>query len=326
MASAAADPSLRRHDPDQVQRDRLAAVSAPVMGRPSDGEKLRRTGRGVKRDRGSDDLSLQVRGKPPLQTSGDGGRYGAGKRMGTGPPDEPAAPADEAVRPWSPDVEIDERGRAVLAGTPVEAHRIAASRIRAGAASRCAFRSAPPPTSSPRDPMATLARCTASRPPPRSDPTMRHALAIPILLALSTAAGASPAQRDARMDEYLSIWARNDAINPSTVARLYAAHVDYYGRPMSAGAVYRDKLAFVRRWPVRSYAAVPGTVVNDCDDASPRCRVTAVMRWSRADGAGRGGSGTNTVRLDLARENGTLKIVRESGAPVSGRRRRPELQ
>lgn len=149
---------------------------------------------------------------------------------------------------------------------------------------------------------------------------MRHALAIPILFALSATAGATTAQRDARMDGYLAIWSRNAAITPATVARLYGRRVDYYGHPMSTDAVYRDKLAFAKAWPLRRYAAVPGTVANDCGAAVQTCRVSAVMRWSRADGAGRGGSGTNTVRLDLAREDGTLKIVRESGEPVSGRR------
>lgn len=149
---------------------------------------------------------------------------------------------------------------------------------------------------------------------------MRHAIAIPILVALSGAAGATPAQRDAHMDDYLAIWSRNGAITPATVSRLYARRVDYYGHAMSADAVYRDKLAFTRAWPVRRYAAVPGTVTNDCGAGADRCRVTALMRWSRADGAGHSASGTNSVRLDLARQDGALKIVRESGAPASGRR------
>ena len=149
---------------------------------------------------------------------------------------------------------------------------------------------------------------------------MRHAIAAAVLLALTSAAHPTPAQRDARMDGYLAIWSRNDAITPGTVARLYGRRVDYYGHGMSADAVYRDKLAFARTWPVRRYAAVPGTVSNDCTDAAERCRVGAVMRWSRADRAGHRQAGTNTVRLDLARQDGVLKIVRESGAPVSVRR------
>jgi hypothetical protein len=155
---------------------------------------------------------------------------------------------------------------------------------------------------------------------------MRRLFAVSVLALLATPATAAPASRAAHMDEYLSIWANNGAITPATVARLYARRVDYYGHPMSAEAVYRDKLAFAETWPVRRYAAVPGTVSNDCTDAAPRCRVSAVMRWSRTDRAGRGSSGINTVRLDLARQDGTLKILRESGEPVSGRRRDPELQ
>ena len=150
---------------------------------------------------------------------------------------------------------------------------------------------------------------------------MKPLCIIPVLLAMVMPAAASSVGRAVHMDEYLSIWARNGAITPGTVSRLYGRRVDYYGRPMSAEAVYRDKLAFVRRWPARSYAAVPGTVFNDCTDVSPRCRVSAVMRWSRSDAAGQGTSGTNTVHLHLAREDGTLKIVRESGAPVAAPRR-----
>ena len=148
---------------------------------------------------------------------------------------------------------------------------------------------------------------------------MRHLFVVPFLSLLAAPASAAPAARAAHMDEYLSIWSNNAAIVPATVARLYARSVIYYGRSMSSAAVYRDKLAFVQRWPVRSYEAVPGTVTNDCIDASSACRVGAVMRWRRADRAGHGESGTNTVRLELVRQDGTLKIVRESGAPVGAR-------
>lgn len=151
---------------------------------------------------------------------------------------------------------------------------------------------------------------------------MRHLRAVPLLLALAASAPAlaGPAERDAHMDEYLTIWSRDAAVTPATVDRLYAPRVVYYGRPMSSAAVFRDKLAFIRTWPRRSYEAVPGTVTNDCGDGAARCRVTALMRWSRADAAGRRRqAGTNSVRLDLARQDGALKIVRESGAPVGAR-------
>ena len=151
---------------------------------------------------------------------------------------------------------------------------------------------------------------------------MRAGPATPFLLAfLATpcVAHATSARFDAHMNVYLAIWSQNASIVPATVARLYGRRVDYYGHPMSAEAVYRDKLAFVQRWPVRRYSAVPGTVTNTCNESSTGCRVTALLRWSRADRVGHAERGINSVRLDLAREDGTLKIVRESGEPVSRR-------
>ena len=134
---------------------------------------------------------------------------------------------------------------------------------------------------------------------------------------MAVTARAAPVDRDLNMEQYLAIWSRNANVTPATVERLYARDVDYYGRPMSAAAVFRDKLAFVRHWPLRRYDVVPGTVTNDCGGGVARCRVTAVLRWSRADASGRHAEqGTNTVRLGLVREDGTLKIARESGAPV----------
>lgn len=151
---------------------------------------------------------------------------------------------------------------------------------------------------------------------------MRPVRALPLLalLAVTAPALAGSAERDAHMDDYLTIWSHDGAITPATVDRLYAPHVIYYGRPMTSAAVYRDKLAFIRAWPRRGYEAVPGTVTNDCGGGADRCRVAALMRWSRADGAGRRRqSGTSSVRLDLERQDGALKIVRESGAPAGPR-------
>ncbi len=147
---------------------------------------------------------------------------------------------------------------------------------------------------------------------------MRSFWAIPILLTSVAVAQSAPAGFDRRMEEYLVIWAHNANINPATVDRLYARSAVYYGKPMTQDAVFRDKLAFIRQWPRRSYEVRLGSVTNDCGLSAQRCHVSAVLRWSRADASGRHRqSGTNTVTLDLVREDGTLKIARESGVPVA---------
>ena len=60
----------------------------------------------------------------------------------------------------------------------------------------------------------------------------------------------------------------------------------------------------------------------DLGEAGPVRPVAAEARLPIAvdRDAGRGQGGTNDVRLDLARQDGVLKIIRESGEPVSDRR------
>ncbi len=135
------------------------------------------------------------------------------------------------------------------------------------------------------------------------------------LIGLTQSVCASPL--DDSIDRYLTVWADNARVTPMTVAHFYAQSVDYYGKAMSNGAVYRDKVAFVTQWPVRRYDVVPGSVSQTCDASNTHCRVTAVLRWSKADGRrGHASQGANTITLDLVREAGGLKIARESGTPV----------
>lgn len=137
------------------------------------------------------------------------------------------------------------------------------------------------------------------------------------LLALAAPACAARVDPDARMNAYFAIWADNGRVTPAAVGELYGRRVIYYGQAMTPSQVYRDKLAFVRRWPSRRYGVVPGSVNKVCDAADDRCRVKAVLRWERADATGRGAArGVARIVLDLVREDGTLRIVRESGVPL----------
>ncbi len=122
---------------------------------------------------------------------------------------------------------------------------------------------------------------------------------------------------DDSVDRYLTVWANNARVTPMAVAHFYARSVDYYGKPMTNGAVYRDKIAYIRQWPVRRYDVVPGSVGQTCDAVNMHCHVTAILRWSKANRErGRAIQGANTITLDLVRESGGLKIARESGTPV----------
>ena len=146
---------------------------------------------------------------------------------------------------------------------------------------------------------------------------MAVALGVTGILVATAGLAAPLATADQRMDAYFSIWATNDSITLPVVERYYARRIDYYGRPMTADGVYRDKRGYVARWPRRRYDVVPGSVGKTCDVGETRCRVTAVLRWWKADAAGRHASGgASTITLDLVRQDGVLKIARESGTAV----------
>lgn len=143
-----------------------------------------------------------------------------------------------------------------------------------------------------------------------------------ILAAVAVAALAPFAARaegsDAVMAQFFATWDRDATVTPAAVDALYARRVVYYGRSLTNGQVYADKLAFTRRWPDRRYAVVPGTVAKSCDGGRTWCRVDATLAYrTRSDARGAIASGWTRVTLSLAREDGRLKVVREAGRPVA---------
>ena len=76
-------PSLRRHDPDQVQRDRLVAVSAPIVGRPSDSRETAAPATG--RQGGSGAQPCPIRPLPEPGAIRDVSWFGSGQGTGSRP-------------------------------------------------------------------------------------------------------------------------------------------------------------------------------------------------------------------------------------------------
>ena len=145
---------------------------------------------------------------------------------------------------------------------------------------------------------------------------MKRTLAI-LVGCLGLATPVLAASPDAKMDSYFSIWADNSRVTPEAVRELYASRVIYYGKAMTPAQVYRDKLNYIRRWPDRRYRVVPGSVSKSCSPGQERCRISAILSWDKADASGRGSKGANTITLNLVREDGALKIARETGNPVA---------
>lgn len=134
-------------------------------------------------------------------------------------------------------------------------------------------------------------------------------------------AGMSPVRAgssDAVLAQFFSIWDDDAGVTPQAVASLYGRRVGYYGEMLSNAQVYANKRAFIRRWPDRRYAVVPGTVRKRCDRAGKRCAVAVTLAWHAASPTRAVATGGLTrVSMVLAAEDGELKITREVGRPVA---------
>lgn len=143
-----------------------------------------------------------------------------------------------------------------------------------------------------------------------------------VALALLSLVPARPAVAagapDAIMDQFFGIWDDDAHVTPQAVAALYAPRVTYYGQELTAAGVYANKRAFTRRWPDRRYAVVPGTVSKGCNASRSRCAVSVTLAYTaRSEARDAAARGWTRVSLALARQDGQLKITRESGRPVS---------
>ena len=145
-----------------------------------------------------------------------------------------------------------------------------------------------------------------------------RALGIAVCLGLlvSPANAESTPRQDALVNGYFSIWDEDGNVTRRNVRRLYASRLVYYGQAMTPESLLRDKLSFIRRWPQRRYAVEPGSAARTCDAGENHCRLTVTLVWRTAgpDGAR---AGRSRVRLELAREDGALKIVREGAVTLS---------
>ncbi len=130
--------------------------------------------------------------------------------------------------------------------------------------------------------------------------------------------GGTKAQAEQAIRAYLAQWSSDGHFDAGAVARFYAPLVVYYGKTFSREQVLRDKQSYVRQWPIRHYAEVPGSLSASCDPSRTICRVSVLMRWRRVSIARRVSTGQARMAFDFVPVEGSRKIARESARIVSG--------
>ena len=135
-----------------------------------------------------------------------------------------------------------------------------------------------------------------------------------------------PAVRQADLQQHVSnfisdlfaSWSSSNGQTPQVLKGLYEDAVTYYGEVISREAVLDDKRRFAERWPQRSYAIRPGTLVVQCGDRSLRCTVSGITDWAAANGAKRSTGAAHFYYAVCAGEGGLLKIAEETSEIVHG--------
>ncbi len=118
------------------------------------------------------------------------------------------------------------------------------------------------------------------------------------------------ADAERAIQAYLAIWSRDASVTPAAVERFYAPRTLYYGHSFTRAQVLADKLAYIKRWPRRSYREVPGSLKARCNVDRSLCRVSVDMAWQRASVST--ASGKAHMVFDFVPSDGARKIARES--------------
>ena len=116
---------------------------------------------------------------------------------------------------------------------------------------------------------------------------------------------------------YLRQWSFTGRDALQTVNQAYAPRVMFYGRVLARNQLYREKLRFIQRWPIRRYVLRPDTVRVACP-TSASCRVSGIMDW-RVERNARVARGSSTFVQGFVLSP-SPQIVSESGRVLARRR------
>jgi hypothetical protein len=108
------------------------------------------------------------------------------------------------------------------------------------------------------------------------------------------------------------------------LSSIYAPLVDYYGKPATRESILKEKINFIRRWPIRQTWLPPGEVSPriSCDNATAECEITGVRDFD-AVSAERGARSVGMVRYSYTVRfaDGSPQIVAEDSKVISHEQR-----
>ncbi len=118
------------------------------------------------------------------------------------------------------------------------------------------------------------------------------------------------------LDASMLTWSSDNRQAIAFVGSAYADPVTFYGKVRSRASVVAEKRKFAERWPIRRYAARPGSVTVHC--ANGLCTISSLVDWyAHSDERGKTSSGA--AQFELIWDAATGQIVSESGRVLKPR-------
>jgi hypothetical protein len=116
------------------------------------------------------------------------------------------------------------------------------------------------------------------------------------------------------LKNYYDTWSGSDVTAVGFINNAYGDNVEFYGTQVTKAEVIKQKIAFIQRWPVRSYGERVGATVINCNPTIKTCSVSGIVDWS-AQSVPRNvkTSGDASFELLLDLSGSTIKITREAG-------------
>jgi hypothetical protein len=110
---------------------------------------------------------------------------------------------------------------------------------------------------------------------------------------------------------YLGFWSLPNLLAMPAMPGFYEPRVVFHGRPISARALFEEKLRFVRRWPQRRYVPRRETMRTTC--SGELCTVRTAFDFTAANPqAGRRSRGKGLLELRLRLVGSRFLIVSET--------------
>lgn len=100
------------------------------------------------------------------------------------------------------------------------------------------------------------------------------------------------------------------------LAQHYADDVDFFGARLERSAILKQKSAYLRRWPLRSYTVELDSMSTRCD-AQAGCHVSGILDWTTTSGERNAAAGGKaSFDLTVIRRGSEELIVSESSRVI----------